>query len=43
MATKCISFEDLLPILWAVSTSPDPGNYEDFMEAMKASFRLVEL
>ena len=22
MQTKCISFEDLLPILWAISTGP---------------------
>ena len=35
METKCISFEDLLPILWAISTGPDPGNFDDFMEAMK--------
>ena len=35
MQTKCISFEDLLPILWAISTGPDPGNFDDFMEAMR--------
>ena len=37
MQTKCISFEDLLPILWAISTGPDPGNFDDFMEAMRVS------
>ena len=35
MATKCISFDDLLPILWAINTYPNPGTYEDFYEGLK--------
>lgn len=35
MATKSISFDDFLPILWGVATSKDPGSFEDFMEGLK--------
>ncbi|CAG5102547.1 Oidioi.mRNA.OKI2018_I69.chr1.g352.t1.cds [Oikopleura dioica] len=35
MATKSLSFDDYLPILWAISNSTDPGSYEDFLEGLK--------
>ena len=35
MQTKSISFQDYLPILWAISQQPAPGNREDFMECLK--------
>lgn len=35
METKSISFDDFMPILWAVAQSPDPGSFEDFMEGLK--------
>ncbi|CBY22898.1 unnamed protein product [Oikopleura dioica] len=35
MALKSLPFEDFLPLLWAISHSPDPGSYEDFLEGLK--------
>merc|ERR1719276_625605 len=35
MASKSLSFEDFLSILWAISHSPDPGCYDDFLEGLK--------
>ena len=35
MKSKSITFDDFMPILWAVSNEPDPGNYVDFMEGLK--------
>ena len=37
MASKSISFDDFLPILWGIATSKDPGSYEDFFEGLKVS------
>ena len=38
MMTKSISFEDFLPILWAISQADEPGAYEDFLEGLKVKF-----
>ena len=35
MASKTISFDDFMPILWTISNAPDPGSFEDFMEGLK--------
>ena len=35
MATKSLTFEDFLPVLWAISNTADPGSYEDFLEGLK--------
>jgi len=35
MKNKSISFDDFMPILWAVANSADPGSFEDFMEGLK--------
>ena len=35
MESKSISFDDFLPVLWALATSKDPGSYEDFFEGLK--------
>jgi len=35
MASKSLPFEDFLPLLWAISHTPDPGSYEDFLEGLK--------
>jgi Ca2+-binding EF-hand superfamily protein len=35
MASKSLPFEDFLSILWAISHSPDPGCYDDFLEGLK--------
>ena len=47
MMTKSISFEDFLPILWAISQADEPGAYEDFLEGLKVKFesksRLIEI
>ena len=35
MEEKSISFDDFLPILWAIANSNAPGTYEDFYEGLK--------
>lgn len=35
MQTKALAFEDILPILWALSQYKEPGSYSDFCEALK--------
>ena len=37
MQTKALAFEDILPILWALSQYKEPGNYSDFCEALKVN------
>ena len=37
MNSKCLMFEDILPIIWALKNYQDPGCYEDFVEALKVS------
>ena len=41
MASKSISFDDFLPILWGIATSKDPGSYEDFFEGLKVSVYFI--
>ena len=38
MEEKSISFDDFLPILWAIANSNAPGTYEDFYEGLKVRF-----
>ena len=38
MASKSISFDDYLPILWGITQLPTPGNREDFLECLKVHF-----
>ena len=38
MQEKSISFDDFLPILWAIANSSDPGTYEDFFEGLKVFY-----
>ena len=37
MDSKCISFEDVLPIIWALQNYSDPGTYGEFVEALKVN------
>ena len=37
MQTKALAFEDILPILWALSQYKEPGSYSDFCEALKVN------
>ena len=37
MQTKALAFEDILPILWALSQYKEPGSYSDFYEALKVN------
>ena len=37
MMTKSISFEDFLPILWAIANAEEPGTYDEFYEGLKVS------
>lgn len=40
MEEKSISFDDFLPILWAIANSNAPGTYEDFYEGLKVRINL---
>ena len=40
MQTKALAFEDILPILWAISQYKEPGSYSDFCEALKVGSQI---